>query len=67
MLFTILTHRFAIDLDAILRTLIVCLALVVIPVVAVVAVNVLWPLIAATLGKLALGGVLTAVFGWATL
>ena len=68
MLFTILAHRFpAIDIAAILHALLLCLALVVIPIVAVVAVNILWPLIAATLGKLAVGGALTAVFGWVTL
>lgn len=68
MLFTIITYRFpAVDIAAILHALLLCLALVVIPIVAVVAVNVLWPLIAAVLGKLALGGALTALFGWATL
>lgn len=60
---TILTFRFpAIDFAGLLRTLIVCLALIAIPVIAMVVVNLAWPLVAAFMGKLAVAGGLTTGF-----
>ena len=66
-MFAILVFRFpSVDFADLLRTLVLCLALVAVPVLAIVAGDLPWPLVVATLGKLVVGGGLTAGFGWAT-